>query len=132
MAAGSSDANELVEARGGRVSRREHSRRDDGVVRASLVGQSLTEPRFRQLAVCALPCSLGQHRWREIEPVEPREPAFDERDSEQTGPGTGVEDPGVSVQEAAADGSHRGRRSIVHRACELVVVDRGDPLVLGA
>ena len=132
MAPGSSDAHELVEARSGRVSRGEHAGRDDGVVRARLVGQTFAEPRFDQRSVDALPPRFFQHRRREIERVEPRESVLDERDAEQTGSGAHVEDPGVTIQEPAAHGSNRGRRAVVHRACELVVVDRSDPLVLGA
>jgi precorrin-6B methylase 1 len=54
------------------------------------------------------------------------------RGSEEPRSRTRVEDPSVRREHARADVRDRRRRAVVLRAGEVVVVDRGDPLVLGA
>jgi hypothetical protein len=57
---------------------------------------------------------------------------LDQRGAEQSRSGSRIEDPGVAREEANANRSDRPRREIVVRPGELVVVDRGDAVVLGS
>ena len=52
--------------------------------------------------------------------------------AEKPCPGPGVEDPRVALDETSADRRDRSRREVALGAGEVVVVDGGDPLVLGS
>jgi hypothetical protein len=57
---------------------------------------------------------------------------LDKRGAEEPGPGSCIEDSHVTFEEASADRGDRPRRQIVLGACEVVVVDGRDALVLGS
>ena len=126
------DAHKLVEAGRRCVARREDAAGSDRVVGAVGKRQRVAEPPFAKLAVDTLAFGFGEHGRGEVERVERREPARDQRDAEQAGTGACVEDPPVRLEQALADVCDGTWRSIVVRSGQVVVVDLRDSLVLGA
>jgi hypothetical protein len=56
---------------------------------------------------------------------------LDQRNAQEPGTGSRIEDAGVALEEASANRGDRSRREIVLGAGEVVVVDVRDALVLG-
>jgi hypothetical protein len=104
----------------------------DRVVGAVGKRQRVAETPFTKLAVDTLAFGFGQHGRGEVERIERREPARDQRDTEEAGAGAGVEDPPLRFEQTLADVGDGTWRSIVVRPGEVVVVDLRDSLVLGA
>jgi hypothetical protein len=114
------------------MARRQHPGGDNGVKGRVVVRQALAEPCLDERAVDALPLRFGEHRRREIERVERGEPELGQRGAEKPGAGSRVEDLRVALEEACADCGDGTGGEIVLRACEVVVVDVRDALVLGS
>ena len=67
----------------------------------------------------------------EVESIERSESALEQRSSEEPGSRSDVEDSRFSLEESSTDRGDRAGRAVVVGACEVVVVNTRDPLVLG-